>query len=78
LSYAELKKMVRDSLDHGFLAGASLWRAPEDFRPVTACAGDTPGGPSPSAECQRVLAGSEKAKLEWKEEGEFRKFESGF
>ncbi len=78
LSYAELKKMVRDSLDHGFLAGASLWRAPEEFRPVAACAGDTLGGPSPSTACQRVLAGSEKAKLEWKEEGEFRKFESGF
>jgi len=78
LSYAELKKMVRDSLDHAFLAGGSLWRAPEWFRPVAACAGDTLGAPSSSAACQRVLASSDKAKLEWKEEGEFRKFESGF
>ncbi|MGO9273097.1 MAG: adenosine deaminase family protein [Terriglobia bacterium] len=77
LSYVELKKMVRDSLDHGFLAGASLWRAPEEFRPVAACAGVTEAQ-SPSPACQRVLAGSEKAKLEWKEEGEFRKFESEF
>jgi len=78
LSYAELKKMVRDSLDHAFVSGASLWRAPEEFRPVAACAGDALGSPSPSPRCRQVLAASEKAELEWKEEAEFRKFEAGF
>jgi len=78
LSYGEVKKMVRDSLDHAFVAGASLWRAPEEFRPVAACAGDPPGSLSPSAGCRRFLSGSAKAKLEWKAEGELRSFESGF
>jgi hypothetical protein len=82
LSYAELKTMVRDSLDHSFLPGASLWDAPERFRPVAACAHDTVVSETApmarSAACRKYLEGSEKARLEWKEEDEFRKFESEF
>jgi hypothetical protein len=78
VDYRTLKRMVRDSLEHAFLAGASLWVAPENFRMVAACAnvklGDKPSG----ASCREFLAGSEKARLQWKEENEFARFESKF
>lgn len=75
LPYATLKRMVRDSLDHAFLPGPSLWRAPEDFHPVAACAHDTLGSPSPDAACATWLKASEKARLEWQEEAELQRFE---
>ncbi|HEV2178246.1 MAG TPA: adenosine deaminase [Terriglobia bacterium] len=78
LGYLELKKMVRDSLDHSFLAGASLWEAPEKFRPVAACAGEAFKAQPVSEGCRKFLAASGKAQLEWNEEAEFSRFESGF
>jgi len=38
LSYPQLKRMSRQSLEHSFLPGASLWLG--DFRRVAACAAD--------------------------------------
>jgi len=70
--------MVRDSLEHAFLAGASLWVAPEDFRMVAACANEKLGDKPAGASCREFLAGSEKARLQWKEENEFARFESKF
>jgi hypothetical protein len=78
LDYPTLKRVVRDSLDHAFLPGASLWMASETFTMVTACAGDALGPEPASASCRNFLAASEKAQLEWKEEAEFARFESQF
>jgi adenosine deaminase len=78
VSYRQLKTMVRDSLDHAFLPGASLWRAPETFVPVLACSRDAASDVPASAGCRSLLANSERASLEWREEVAFAKFESAF
>lgn len=78
VDYLTLKRMVRDSLEHAFLAGASLWVAPEDFRMVAACANEKLSDRPAGAPCREFLAGSEKARLQWKEENEFARFESRF
>jgi adenosine deaminase len=72
LSYLQLKQMARTSLEHAFIGGASLWRDGKAFTVVKECAGVT----SPSGACQKFLDGSEKARLQWKLETEFRQFEA--
>jgi adenosine deaminase len=79
LSYADLKQMARTGLEHDFLPGASLWRAPDFFyRLVAACAHDAPGAGKPSASCAAFLGSSEKAQQQWELERRFREFEAGF
>jgi adenosine deaminase len=78
VDYRTLKRMVRDSLEHAFLPGTSLWVAPENFTVVPVCAAEKFGGEAASAACRELLQGSEKARLEWKEEVEFARFEAGF
>jgi hypothetical protein len=78
VDYRTLKRMVRDSLEYAFLPGASLWVAQEDFRRVAACTNEKFGGEPAGAPCREFLAGSEKARLQWKEENEFARFESKF
>lgn len=79
LHYADLKKMVRTSVEHEFVPGASLWSAPDVFaRPAAACARDTLGGEKPSAACATFLKESEKARQEWELERRFRAFEAAF
>jgi adenosine deaminase len=70
ISYKELKRMARNSLEHSFLPGASLWSDTKSFRVVSACA-----GMKASAACQRFLDGSERAREQWKLEGELVGFE---
>ncbi|MBU8898832.1 adenosine deaminase [Corallococcus sp. H22C18031201] len=76
LDYRTLKAMVRTSLEHAFLPGASLWktRSQYDGR-VEACAQDTPGPNAPSANCAALLASSERAALQWKLESQLAAFE---
>lgn len=76
VQYPVLKDMVRASLEHSFLPGASLWRKPNRYdQPVQACRNDDPVEPTPSGSCSQYLAGSERAAMQWKLEGEFRTFE---
>ena len=72
LSYQDLKQMARDSLEHSFLPGESLWAAAKPFRTVAVCEGD-PSKPSPG--CQKFLDASERARQQWKLEKEFAGFE---
>ncbi len=76
VDYVTLKRMVRDSLDHAFLPGASLWEAPERFIPVAACRNEAAVGPPRSTTCRNYLSASERAALEWREEVEFTRFEA--
>jgi adenosine deaminase len=77
LSYADLKKMVRTGLEHSFLAGTSLWSAPDTFtRLATACAQDSAGTEKPSARCALFLQSNEKAAQQWELERRFRIFEA--
>ncbi len=84
LHYAEVKQLVRSSIEHSFLPGASLWRKPDAFdRPVAPCvqprdARDL-GKPSKSTGlCTQFLESSEKARQQWELERRFREFESSF
>ena len=78
LSYADLKQLVRTSLEHSFLPGASLWREPDAFgRPVAACSADSLGAEKPSASCAAFFKSSEKAQQQWELERRFRVWEAG-
>ena len=78
LSYADLKHLVRNSLDYSFLPGASLWAAPDFARFATGCESDAAGAEKPSSACETVLKGSEKAEQQWELERRFRDFEASF
>ena len=77
LQYADLKQMVRTSLEHSFLRGASLWSKPDAFtRVVSVCEQDSPGVDKYSSRCADFLASNEKANQQWELERRFRAFES--
>jgi len=78
LSYADLKKMARQSLEHSFLPGASLWADFKAARPVRACASDSRSFGKISAACQRFLDSSEHARAQWGLETELAGFETKF
>ena len=75
--YADLKDMARQSLEHSFLPGASLWSDLRQPRAAAACEGDHASA-KPSKRCQEFLDGNEKARLQWKLEEEFAGFEKRF
>jgi adenosine deaminase len=77
LSYADLKQLARTGMEHSFLPGTSLWAAPDEFTaPTAACKGQTPGSYKLTAECKRLLNGSEKAAVQWELERRFQAFEA--
>jgi hypothetical protein len=79
LSYGDLKRMARQSLEHSFLPGQSLWTDTKlVFRMVPACVGDAAGSENPSAACEQFLAANERARMQWKLESEFAKFEKKY
>lgn len=77
LHYADLKQMARTGMEHDFLPGESLWRAPDSFGElVAACASDSLGAEKPSGKCADFLAHSDKARAQWELERRFGAFES--
>ncbi len=72
LGYRQLKTIARDSLEHSFLPGASLWASVSPRAMVAAC---TPLADPPSAACQAFLDTSERAAIEWQLEHRFLVFE---
>lgn len=72
VSYKDLKHMARESLEHSFLPGESLWTDSEATHVKTPCAS------SESAPCRRFLEANEKARVQWKLEQEFAAFEKKF
>ena len=79
LPYSVLKNMTRQSIEHSFLPGQSLWSGMKNaFRPVSACASDALGAGKPSAACSKFLGANERAKEQWKLEAEFVTFETTF
>jgi adenosine deaminase len=76
-SYGDLKRMARQSLEHSFLPGASLWTETKPlFRINSACTTDAAGKTSHA--CSEFLSGSERAREQWKLEEEFARFEKKF
>lgn len=64
LGYGDLVRLARASLEHSFLPGESLWTA-------NGCV----VGERVSAACQTLLDRSEKARLQWRLEDAFRRFD---
>jgi len=76
LSYPELKKIARTSIEHAFVPGPSLWRDGNDFAVVSQCAKDVPAAKARSVACHQFLQSSDKARLQWELESEFKQFEA--
>ncbi len=71
LTYLDLKRFARTSIERSFLPGADLWAHQDDFtQRTTACAH------SSSAECATFLRSSLKAQQEWELEQRFTAFEA--
>jgi adenosine deaminase len=80
LSYRDFKKMVRTSIEHSFLPGASIWQqsVPETLdKPVEACASQL-GEETPAGPCADLISQSEKAQQQWELEHRFHIFEASF
>jgi adenosine deaminase len=79
LTYTELKRMTRQSLEHSFLPGESLWaETKSSFKPAATCAGDRLGKERPSPGCVQFLHGNERAREQWKLEAALAEFEKKF
>jgi adenosine deaminase len=75
LGYLQLKTMARNSLQYAFIAGDSLWNDAHKFVSVAQCRPDVALRKLTSTGCRQFVDSSEKAKLQWKLEEEFRRFE---
>lgn len=79
LAYPELKDLARASLEYAFAPGASLWQGNptrSGYTSVAACRGVRPGVDRPGGACARLLDASLKARLEWRQEIAFHRFEA--
>jgi adenosine deaminase len=70
LTYANLKELVRNSLEYSFAPGASYWEKGGYARPTAACTGG-----KQRAACKDFLTKNEKARLEADLEERFAEFE---
>jgi adenosine deaminase/adenosine deaminase CECR1 len=75
LSYLDLKRLARNSLEYSFLSGESLWQSPDFTLVVQVCADDTPNSSYVSKECLDFLNTHDLAREQWKLEAEFEQFE---
>ena len=71
LTYADLKQMVRNTLEYSFLTGASYWTDATYRVPVKACAAGTE-----TVACKAFLATSDKASAQVDLEKRFHDFEA--
>ncbi len=78
IGYAQLKTMARNSIQYAFISGGSLWGDARTFAPVVQCAEDVPLMKLSSRACRQFIDSSEKAKLQWQLEADFRAFERAF
>ncbi|MEM9220148.1 MAG: adenosine deaminase [Cyanobacteria bacterium P01_F01_bin.150] len=76
LSYLDLKKIARNSLEYSFLAGESLWQSPEYGAIASPCANDLAGSGELSEDCSTFLALNPRAFQQWQLEADFMEFES--
>jgi len=76
LSYFELKRMARASLEHSFLPGRNAWQKLESS--VLICELDRAHPDRPSRACKAILDSSERARAQWQLEKAFAEFEKKF
>jgi adenosine deaminase len=75
VDYPTLKRMVRNSLQHAFVEGESLWQDTRAFTPVADCS--TARGGLSGATCGALVGANLKARLQWELELAFQSFEAG-
>jgi adenosine deaminase len=78
LSYGDLKRMARESLEHSFIFGDSLWSDGRELRLAAACADDKALSGRTSGKCLKWLGTSERARVQWQLEKAFGEFEKKF
>ena len=78
LTYSDLKRMARASLEHSFIAGASLWNDTRVEGNVGPCVMSMNFSNRPNSACQAVLDHSERARVQWQMEQAFATFEKQF
>jgi len=78
LSYAELKQIARASLEHSFIAGASLWSDGRALHRNAACENEKMSADPVAGKCRKFLESSERARVQWQLEKAFADFERQF
>ena len=78
LTYGELKAMARNSLEHSFLSGKSLWANGKSFQSASGCGKDAASAAHISAGCEAFLKQNDKAATQWQLERAFSEFEKSF
>jgi hypothetical protein len=78
LSYADLKRMARASLEHSFIPGDSLWSDGRALRRAAACSDDGLSGDRVSEKCEKWIRANERARVQWQLEKAFAEFEKKF
>ncbi len=79
LSYLDLKRSARTSLEHAFLPGEDLWQQPDQFtRAVPVCSAQPLGAETPTAACTEFLKRNARAAQQWELEHRYQLFEATF
>jgi adenosine deaminase len=78
LSYADLKRMARASLEHSFIPGQGLQEDTPIMGNVAPCFISLRSSGAPNSACQAVLEHSERARVQWQLEKAFAEFEKEF
>jgi adenosine deaminase len=78
LGYRDLKRFARESLEHAFLPGHSLWLDKDFHLVIHECRSSRITVSSPTTECAAYLASNERASAQWALEESFRKFEQEY
>jgi hypothetical protein len=79
IKYIDFKKFVRNSIEYSFLQGRGIWSSQGDYSKLAAeCCGCIPGSKGANAKCKSFLDSNDKAKIEWKLEGDLAAFEKKY
>lgn len=74
VSYSDIRTFARNSLEYSFLSGEGIWAAAGNYSQIRKeCAGCLPG--TECKECRAFLDKNDKAKAEWRLEGDLAAFE---
>lgn len=76
-TYGDLKRSARNALAFSFLAGEGLWADPGVYRqPHSACRGQVGRAEPRPGSCAELVAGSDKAREQWRHEALLSAFEA--
>ena len=77
LTYVDLKRSARTSLEHSFLPGGDLWAAPDRFeRMMAGCTPPASPSAAPGPACTAFLKSNLRAASQWELERRFIAFEA--